>query len=361
MQIETAKTVIFCKQLIYSIFIAMKKYIFLSVVFVGLLSFGCKRKKEASLPSPNKSEVKEIQKQLEVKIKRYDKALYSIPKDSLGSSLEKLQKEYAFFIPENPSRPEIADAMREHLNTNKQLYEAVQTKFADLTDLEKQFAEAFSLLRYYFPDASLPQIYTFVSGLDYEHFVMYYGDTLLIPLDLFLGKDYKLYKRLGSEVPQYIKRRFSREYILPTCLGEISYKYISAKPLQSNLLDAMLLEGKFLLFLEMMLPSLPDSLLFPFPQEKIQWAKDNEANIWAYLIQNNYLYSRDKTVMRKLVGEAALTSYFGNDSPGRVGAWIGWQICRSWVEKNPQKKIAELFAETDAQKILTASKYKPPK
>jgi hypothetical protein len=83
--------------------------------------------------------------------------------------------------------------------------------------------------------------------------------------------------------------------------------------------------------------------------------------MWGYLIQNNYLYSRDKMVMRKLVGDAPFTSYFGNDSPGRTGAWIGWRICRAWVQKNPQKKITELFDETDAQKILTASKYKPQK
>jgi hypothetical protein len=190
---------------------------------------------------------------------------------------------------------------------------------------------------------------------------MYYCDTLLIPLDLFLGKDYKLYKRLGADVPLFIKRRFSQEYILPSCFNEISYRYISYKPLQNNLLDAMILEGKRLLFMEMMLPEVTDSLIFPVPQAKIEWAKSNETNLWAYLIQNNYLYSGDKTVIRKLVGEAPFTSYFGNESPGRIGAWIGWRICRTWVEKNPQKNVTELFAETDAQKILMESKYKPQK
>jgi len=62
-----------------------------------------------------------------------------------------------------------------------------------------------------------------------------------------------------------------------------------------------------------------------------------------------------------LVGDAPFTAYFGNQSPGQVGAWIGWRICRSWVEKNPQRKVTELFNETDAQKILTESKYKPQK
>jgi hypothetical protein len=123
----------------------------------------------------------------------------------------------------------------------------------------------------------------------------------------------------------------------------------------------MILEGKRLLFAELVLPQAPDSVIFPFPQEKIEWAMQNEANIWGHLIEKKLLYSKDYTVIRKLVKEAPFTNYFGNQSPGRVGAWTGWQICRSWVQKNPNKLISELMNELDAQKILTESKYKPKK
>ena len=332
------------------------------VAIMGLLFFACGRK-QSSLPAPNKTEVKEIRKQLNINIKRYEEAIFSIPKDSLANELMRLRTEFAFFLGDNPASAENLREISGFLNEkiNRQLYKEVQKQFPNLTDMEKQFAEAFSLLLYYFPDAAVPQIYTFISGLDYQSFVIYYADTLLIPLDLFLGKDYKLYRQLGSELPQFIKRRFSSEYILPSCFGEISYKYIKSKPLKSNLLDAMIDEGKRLLFMEMMLPNCPDSLIFPFPQEKIEWVRQNEANVWGYLIQNDLLYSKNMTMVRKMVGDAPFTSYFGNNSPGKTGAWIGWQICRTWVQKNPQKKVTELFNETDAQKILTASKYKPQK
>ena len=342
----------------------MKKYIILGILLAGALSFSCKRQKQA-IPQPDKSEVREIQKQLQVKIKRYEQALYAIEKDSLESGLMALQSEYYAFLGDEPTKSENLQQIKSYLNdkTIKQLYGESQKKFADLTEMENQFAEAFSFLRYYFPDAPIPQIYTVITGLYYEEPIMYreYDTTLIISLDLFLGKDYKLYKRLGADVPQFIKRRFSPEYILPNCMGEMSYQYIVTKPLQSNMLDAMILEGKRMLFMEMTLPYLPDSLIFQFPQAQIQWAKTNEANIWADFIQKNYLYSRDKMVMVKMVGEAPFTSYYGKNSPGRIGAWVGWQICRSWVEKNPKRKIAELFAEPDAQKILTESKYKPQK
>ena len=341
----------------------IKKYIFWSVVVAGLLFLSCNRKPKDTLPQPKKSEVKEIQKQLQVKIKRFEQALYNIHQDSLAGGLQQLQTEYHCFLGDEPTSPENLQQIRNYLEDKvvKQLYEESQKVFPDLTEIERQFAEAFSLLLYYFPDAAIPRIYTAISKLDYEEPIKYqaYDSILVISLDLFLGKNYKMYKGLEAECPQYKKRRFAPEYILPSSLDKISDRYISIKPLQGNLLDAMIEEGKHLLFLEMLLPNLPDSLIFPFPQTKIEWVKANEASIWGDMIQKNYLYSRDKKVSQKLVGDAGFTTYYGNNSPGRVGAWMGWQICRSWVEKNPQRKITELFAQTDAQKILTESKYKP--
>ena len=334
---------------------------FWGVLAAGLLFASCNRKK-ATLPPPNKWEVKEIQKSLQIKIKRYEQVLYNIPKENLAAELDALQSEY-YFLKEELKDSNYVKQIESFLNykPNKQLYSEVQKQFPDLSEMEKEFSNAFSLLKYYFPGADVPHVYTAISGLYYEMPIMFYDSTLMIALDMYLGKNHKLYKQLGTDVPQFIKRRFSQEYILPSCFSEISYKYTNSKPLQSNLLDAMVLEGKRLLFLELLLSNLPDSLRFPFPQEKIEWAKNNEGNIWGYLIQNNYLYSRDKIVIRKLVGDAPFTAYFGNQSPGQVGAWIGWRICRSWVEKNPQRKVTELFNETDAQKILTESKYKPQK
>jgi uncharacterized protein YjaZ len=49
-----------------------------------------------------------------------------------------------------------------------------------------------------------------------------------------------------------------------------------------------------------------------------------------------------------------------NESPGRVGQWIGWQIVRSFMENNPQVTVQELLL-MDAKQIFEKSKYKPKK
>ena len=51
----------------------------------------------------------------------------------------------------------------------------------------------------------------------------------------------------------------------------------------------------------------------------------------------------------------------GQQAPGRIGAWVGWQIVRAYMQENPAVTLAQLLAEEDAQKILNGSKYKPRK
>jgi len=52
---------------------------------------------------------------------------------------------------------------------------------------------------------------------------------------------------------------------------------------------------------------------------------------------------------------------FSKDSPPRLGEWIGLQIIRSYMQKNPEVTLAMMMQETDAQNILTLSGYKPEK
>jgi hypothetical protein len=47
------------------------------------------------------------------------------------------------------------------------------------------------------------------------------------------------------------------------------------------------------------------------------------------------------------------------ESPGRTANWIGWQIVKSYMRRNPANTLDDLILEKDAQAILDASKYKP--
>jgi hypothetical protein len=87
----------------------------------------------------------------------------------------------------------------------------------------------------------------------------------------------------------------------------------------------------------------------------------NEQKIWAHLLTKKLLYSTQPFLTQKYIGERPSTPEIGKDAPGRIGAWVGWQIVRAYMQENPSVTLPQLLAETNAQKILTGSKYKPKK
>ena len=59
------------------------------------------------------------------------------------------------------------------------------------------------------------------------------------------------------------------------------------------------------------------------------------------------------------MGEAPFIQGFPDGSPGRIGHWLGWQIVKAYMEKNPTISIEKLMTHNNAQKLLNESKYKP--
>ena len=59
------------------------------------------------------------------------------------------------------------------------------------------------------------------------------------------------------------------------------------------------------------------------------------------------------------MNEGPFTAEVTQDSPGRLGLWVGWQIVKSYMHHNQDITIHDLINEGDAQKILEQSFYKP--
>ena len=112
-------------------------------------------------------------------------------------------------------------------------------------------------------------------------------------------------------------------------------------------------------FLDCIFPDDPDYLKIGYLPDKIKWCKEHENAMWTYLIENKLLYSNDHMNIRRFIGPGPFTSSFTTESPGKAGVWIGWQIVRQYMKKNPQVTLPVLMKENDSQKILSQSGYAP--
>ena len=129
-----------------------------------------------------------------------------------------------------------------------------------------------------------------------------------------------------------------------------------------NLLGQMIYFGKQLYLKDLLLPEYSDADKMGYTPEQILWCQENESYMWRYFIENELLYSDDSKLKSRFIDPAPFSKFYleiDNESPGRVGAWIGWQIVRSYM-KNNEVSIDKLL-KMNAKEIFEKSKYKPKK
>ena len=298
---------------------------------------------------------------VEVKIMRYEDALFQIKMSNIQNELKRLQKDYRFFLNADLNDTMNIVQIRDFLNDPliKQLYADCKKKYADVKDLEKQFSDALTYFHHFFPEKRIPLVYTYVSGLAYETPVKYSDSSLAVALDVYFGKNYSCYSEL--KLPQYMTKRMDRSFLIPDCMREMAMSIIPVSAPGCTMLDRMIYEGKVLYFLDATLPEIPDTVKIGYSVEQLDWCIRNEGNIWSYLIENKLLYSTDYQSQTTFFGEGPFTSIFTKKSPARLGCYLGWQIVRTYMLHKKSTSLKALLNISESQQILNESGYHPKK
>ncbi len=235
------------------------------------------------------------------------------------------------------------------------LPEKINSQFGDLSQLKKDLELAFKHYKYYFHNAKIPQIYTFISNFNQSIVV---DDSILgIGLDKYLGRKCELYSRLGFD--KYKRRRMIPEMISVDCMRAMLTDQFPYESSTDNLLNQMVYQGKIQYCLDALLPRLPDTVKFSYSKQQYKWAENNESNMWTYLINNQHLFSTDALTIRGMIGDAPFSSMFSNNSAPRAGAFLGWKIVCKYMKEYPETTILQLMQNNDYQTILNKAKYKP--
>lgn len=341
---------------------AMKKaFKIISLIIVVMILTSCHN-------NPLKIDVSGI-KVPDVKIDRLEKDMFSMPVDSINQYTPKLEKKYGKFydqfvidvINNGGIRDSTYNAGLRRFVTDKDMravYDTCEKEFPDMSFLANGLTDAFKHYKYYFPDANTPRVVTAMSGFNYA--LAYKDSTIAVSLEMYMGKKSPYYAML--RFPEYKVMHMSREYMLTDVIYgwlESTYKPNEDK---NDMLAAMVHEGKIRYMLDALLPEVSDTTKIWYTGKQLTWCKENEFNMWAYLIQKKLIYTTDQTEIIKFTDDGPFTAAFNHDyCPARVGHWLGWQIVRSYMKNNRKVTLAQLMAETNADRILQKSGYKPSK
>ena len=304
----------------------------------------------------------------DIRMKRLEKDLFTINPDEIPLAVPGLKEKYGDFLQlfsyvintGDVNDSSFSDFLIRFTTDklNNEVYNLTETVFPDMSETEERLSKAFRYYKYYFPEKSIPEVFTCISG--FNNSIITGANMIGICLDRYLGADCDFYPRLG--IYKYLSDRMTPSYIVPDCIlgwGTSEWSYQGAGYSKDNVLAQIVHEGKLKYYQKCMIPDVTDEILFGFKADQMEFCLNNEDQMWQYLLEHDLLFSTDQLVIRKLTGEAPFTSYFTNESPGRAAVWIGFRIVESYMDKNSDISLDELMNNTDVQNILEKAKYSP--
>ena len=304
----------------------------------------------------------------DIKIKRLETDLFTPDPSVIPAEIPVLKEKYGGFLQlfsyvinaGDISGPEFSDVLVSFVTDklNNEVYESVMEQYPDVSAIEEELEDAFRHYLWYFPEKNIPEVITCITG--FNNSIIAGDSSIGISLDRYLGRNCKYYPRL--EIYRYIAARMNNYNIVPDCIyswGATEWDFDVMKYQTDNVLTRIIHEGKLRYFEKCMLPELNDTILFGYTADQMKFCRNNEQQMWQYLIEHDLLFSTDQFTIRKLTGEAPFTSFFTNESPGRAAVWLGFRIIESYMMKNRDIKPVDLMKNSDIQGILEKARYNP--
>ncbi|QCX02255.1 gliding motility lipoprotein GldB [Aggregatimonas sangjinii] len=295
---------------------------------------------------------KEIAKiPLELRLTRFDVEFDNAKPENLAD----LKGRYPYLFPEQyPDSiwlAKMSDSLQIVLRTE------VRERFSDFDQEAADLASLYKHVLYYFTDYKAPQVFTVTNDVAYQDRIMATDSILFISLDNYLGPDHEFY---GS-FPRFIAQGLDKEFLISDVASAVG-NTLTPRPKDRSFLAQMIYYGKLLYIKDKIIPFETDANKIGYSEDQLAWVRANEEPIWRNFIENEYLYSTDNKLMPRFLDPAPFSKFgleLDNQSPGRVGRYIGWQIVRAYMEKN-DISLPQML-NLSAEEIFKESNYKPKK
>jgi len=305
----------------------------------------------------------------EVKFQHLENDLFLVTQKNISEKTKELIKSYGPFyeryLTSFINRGGTADSLYEQsvlsfINDKdmKQTHQYIKKQFNDndFKTLEGHVVNGIKRFHVFFPKRKTPQYFTTcISGFNYA--IAYSDSTLAVGLDMYLGHEAPFYKMLN--LPQYKTQIMNKNYIPSDLMrGWMLNEFDNDVPV-NTLVHHTVFYGKIFFAVKALVPEVEDSVIIGYTTKQMEYCKKYEKNLWGYMAEKNRLYENNMRTVQELTGEGPFTSAISKDCPPGIAKWIGWQIVKSYMEKNENVTLEQLMNEKDAQKILSKSKYRP--
>ena len=299
--------------------------------------------------SENKIPDEILNTEVDLRVSRFDNEFAK----ATAEDIPKLRNAYPYLFP----APDSVWVAKLHDSLQIELREEVKTEFVDFDEEVADLEMLFKHIKYYFPKYEVPRIITVTNDVDYNNRIILADSLLLIGLDNYLGPDHRYYAGMQN----YIAADMNRDFIISNIASAFANKVVPG-PKDRTFLARIIYYGKILFLKDKLMPFHSDEQKITYSEDQLAWAQANEEPMWRHFIEQELLYSTDNKLSLRFLDPAPFSKFgleLDNESPGRLGRYVGLQIVRSFMEKN-EVDLPQLL-NLSAEDIFKESNYKPNK
>jgi hypothetical protein len=158
--------------------------------------------------------------------------------------------------------------------------------------------------------------------------------SVAIGQERYLGPGDKLIQELPSnQFYGWIKEAMQPNYVASDAL----LVWISSHGIEEtseNFSSEMIRWGKMLFLTHICLPDVSESDVLRYSKKDFNWAVASEKSFWEYLVDEELLFKTDEETRMNFLHEGPFTTGLPQDSPDRMGRFMGYMIVKQYMENN---------------------------
>lgn len=287
--------------------------------------------------------------QIKLSIDRFDQAFSKLKN---VEEVNYLREQYPMFMSSGISNEQYL--VLANSEENQELQEAID-KNLDSERLKQELKTVLQSLDYYFPENDISDsVYTLIGDGDADQKIILTEEMILIAVDQYLGENSPYY----SLTPKYLRSQFNANHIGM----DLTKEFVGDLPQGRRFVDHMVSYGKWIYLYQMLCRENTLSINLDYTEEQLAWARENEYEIWAYFVEENLLFSTDRNLVKRFLDPAPFSKFyrgFDNETPGRLGVYIGYEIVSSFMRNN-DVSLPQLLRKSP-QIVFEQSGFKPKK
>ena len=209
----------------------------------------------------------------------------------------------------------------------------IKKTHGDFSSEKKELLIAFRRLKAFFPERKTPNQVYFINS-SFSASVFSTEKEIAIGVERYLGSNEKVIKELPTnQFYTWIKNGMKKEYLSRDVIaGWLMTHYCTET--SENYASEMIRWGKILYITQGTLPNVKTNTILRYTNKQFNWALKNEGVFWKYLVENELLFKTDEKTRSNLLNEGPFTGGLPEESPDRLGQFLGWRIVKQYMENH---------------------------